>query len=66
MEFLETKIPLARMEVLNRLEISVQLVIGHRANAPIVNALKESGEWKKVQDERKQAKKAKEAGLGAF
>jgi hypothetical protein len=54
------------MEVLNRLEISVQLVIGHRANAPIVNALKESGEWKKVQDERKQAKKAKEAGLGAF
>jgi 5-methylcytosine-specific restriction endonuclease McrA len=66
MAFLEKEIPLARLEVLNRLEISVQLVIGHRANAPVINTLKERGEWKKVQDERKQAKKAKEAGLGAF
>jgi len=66
MEFLETKIPLARMEVLNRLEISVQLVIGHRANAPVINELKERGDWKRVQDLRKQRKRDKEAGLGAF
>ena len=66
MAFLEKELPLARVEILNRLEISVQLVIGHRANAPVINTLKERGEWKKVQDERKAQKKAKESGLGAF
>jgi len=66
MRFLEIELPLARMEVLNRLEISVQLVIGHRANAPIINELKERGDWKKVQDERKAAKRAKESGWGEF
>jgi 5-methylcytosine-specific restriction endonuclease McrA len=66
MAFLEKEIPLARMEVLNRLEISVQLVIGHRANAPVINELKESGAWAKVQQARKQRKRDKEAGLGVF
>jgi hypothetical protein len=66
MAFLEKELPLARVEILNRLEISVQLVIGHRANAPVINTLKERGEWKKVQDERKAAKRAKESGWGEF
>jgi hypothetical protein len=66
MEFLEKTIPLARMDILNRLEMSVQLVTGARSQAPIIKVLKERGDWKKVQDQRKADKRAKEAGLGAF
>jgi hypothetical protein len=66
MEFLETQIPLARIEVLNRLEISVQLVTSIRSQAPVIKELKDSGDWERAQRIRKQRKRDKEAGLGAF
>jgi hypothetical protein len=55
LNFLEKEIPMARMDVLDRLEKAISLVIGLRRNAPIVSELKESGEWGKVQDKRRRA-----------
>ena len=66
LDFLEKKIPEGRLDILNRLEISVQLVTSIRSQAPVINELKERGDWKKVQDLRKQRKRDKESGLGAF
>jgi hypothetical protein len=66
LNFLELEIPMARMEVLNRLEISVQLVTSIRSQAPVIKELKDSGDWERAQRIRKQRKRDKEAGLGAF
>ena|ERR1700677_3578089 len=63
--FLET-IPLARIDVLKRLEQSVSLAAGARSNMATIGKLKESGEWQKVQAAQRAKKKAKESGLGAF
>ena len=63
--FLET-IPLARIDILHRLQMSVQLAAGQRSIAPVVNDLKQSGAWEKAQALRRQAKRDKTAGLGAF
>lgn len=43
--FLEKDIPLGRQDVLNRLEISVQLVTSARANAGVIGDLKQAGYW---------------------
>jgi hypothetical protein len=45
LQFLDREIPLGKQDVLNRLEISVQLVTGARADAPIKKELKQSGAW---------------------
>lgn len=66
LELLEKYLPEARLEILNRLEIAVQLVIGHRSNAPVINDLKETGQWQRAQRIRRQAKRDKEQGLGKF
>ena len=63
--FLET-IPLARIDVLKRLEQSVSLAAGARSNMATIGKLKESGEWQKVQAAQRAKKKAKESGLGKF
>jgi hypothetical protein len=49
LEFIDEHIPLAKVDVLNRLEISVQLVTGARANARVIAKLKESGAWQEAQ-----------------
>ena len=63
--FLET-IPLARISVLKRLEQSVALAAGARSNMGVINDLKKAGIWGQAQKARRDAKKAKESGLGAF
>ena len=63
--FLET-IPLARISVLKRLEQSVSLAAGARSNMGVINDLKKAGIWGQAQKARRDAKKAKESGLGAF
>lgn len=54
--FLEKEIPFGRQDVLNRLEISVQLVLGARANAAVIGDLKKSGHWKAAQTARRKPK----------
>lgn len=57
--FLET-IPFARIDVLKRLEISVQLAAGQRSTAGVIGKLKKSGHWTAAQKELLAARKAKE------
>lgn len=63
--FLET-IPLGRIGVLKRLEQSVALAAGARADMAIKGELKKSGAWGQVQKARSDRKKAKDSGLGRF
>lgn len=63
--FLET-IPLARISVLKRLEQSVSLAAAARSNMAVIGDLKRSGAWQQAQKTRREAKKAKESGLGKF
>jgi 5-methylcytosine-specific restriction endonuclease McrA len=63
--FLET-IPLARTDVLKRLEQSVALAAGARSNAGTIGDLKKSGVWSQAQAARRAKKKAKQSGLGPF
>jgi hypothetical protein len=64
--FLETQHPLMRQDVLSRLEKAVQLASGAFANQGIINDLRKSGVWGQTQKARRERKKAKESGLGAF
>lgn len=66
LEFLETKLPLARTDVLERLEKAVSLARGFTSNAAVINELKKSGDWQRAQKVRRDNKKAKESGLGKF
>lgn len=66
LHLLETELPRARVDILARLAQSVQLAAGQRNIAPVINTLKESGEWGKAQAIRRQAKRDKDAGFGAF
>lgn len=66
LEFLNDHLPLAKTDVLKRLEMSVKLAAGARSNAATIEELKESGEWQRVKKTQRQAKRAKESGLGAF
>ena len=61
LQFLET-IPFARIDILKRLEISVQLAAGQRSTAAVVGKLKQTGQWKAAQKDILAARKAKEAG----
>jgi hypothetical protein len=63
--FLET-IPYARIDVLKRLEQSVALAAGARADMAIKNELRKSGVWGQAQKARRDRKKEKESGLGQF
>jgi hypothetical protein len=54
--FLES-IPLARIEVLKRLEQSVKLAAGARNNAATINELRKSGVWQQTQRARREARK---------
>lgn len=54
--FLEKEIPFGRQDVLNRLEISVQVAAGARANAIVINDLKKAGHWQAAQMARRKAK----------
>lgn len=64
--FLETEIPEGRMDVLDRLEKAVGFMQTARSNAAVIGDLKKTGQWQAVQKERRERKKAKDAGLGAF
>ena len=66
LDFLEKKLPRARIDILARLAQSVQLAAGQRNVAPVINKLKESGEWGKAQNALLQEKRDKKAGLGTF
>lgn len=59
--FLET-IPFARIDILKRLEISVQLAAGQRSTAAVVGKLKSTGQWSAAQKDILAARKAKESG----
>lgn len=63
--FLET-IPLARIDVLKRLEQSVALAAGARGNAAVIHTLKQTGQWQAVQASRREKMKAKKDGLPKF
>lgn len=56
-QFLDSCLPLAKQDVLNRLEIAVQLVTGARSNAGTIAELRRSGEWQKVKKWQRQAKR---------
>ncbi len=58
LSFLET-LPFARIDVLKRLELSVQLAAGQEATRGVVRDLKQSGAWKEAQVARRQARKGK-------
>lgn len=66
LKFLEETLPLARIDVLKRLEMSVKLAASIRSNAGVVNMLKDSGDWQRAQATRRQIKRAKDAGLKPF
>lgn len=66
LDFLEKRLPLGREDVLKRLEKATQLAAGARSNAAVIGDLKKSGHWQDAQRARREAKKAKESGLGAF
>ena len=66
LDFLDSRIPLAKTDVLRRLEMSVQVAAGAAANAPTIAELKKSGDWQRVQKARRQAKRDRQAGLGMF
>lgn len=51
--FLEAEIPLARTEILKRLQQSTKLAASMRHNMGRISALKKSGEWQKVSKGRK-------------
>lgn len=63
-EFLEKEIPLARQDVLSRLQKAVSLAAGARADMAVKGELKKSGAWGAVQAARRAKKKA--SGLGKF
>lgn len=63
LRFLEDEIPMARIDILDRLRKAVSLVSSVRRNAVVIRDLKESGEWKKSRDK---FKKPKDDGLGPF
>lgn len=65
LKFLDT-IPLARTDILKRLEQSVALAAGARSNAGVIADLRKSGVWGHAQKVRRDAKKAKQSGLGKF
>lgn len=54
--FLET-IPLARIEVLKRLEQSIKLAAGARSNAGTIDALRKSGQWQAATKARREARR---------
>lgn len=56
LRFLETKLPYARQDILNRLRISVQLAAGARGNAGVIGDLKKTGHWKAAQIARRKNK----------
>jgi hypothetical protein len=58
--FLEKELPLARQDILSRLEKSVKLAAGAFANHGIINDLRKSGIWGKAQKERSAKKRAKQ------
>lgn len=57
MHFLDRTMPLAKQDVLNRLEISVQLVTSFRSNAATIEELRRSGEWQRVKRLERQRRK---------
>jgi len=66
LEFLDKELPLGRQDVLSRLEKAVKLAAGAFANQGVINELKKTGVWDQTQKARRDAKKAKEHGLGKF
>lgn len=56
LQFLEKDIPLGRQDVLNRLEISVQLVTSARANAGVIGDLRKAGHWQTALKARRKTK----------
>jgi HNH endonuclease len=73
LEFLDTKIPLAKASVLSRMLKAISLSIGMWRNQAIIDYLKSTGAWdeaKKAVKERKAAKAARKASrradLGRF
>lgn len=66
LELLEKHLPLARTDILERLEKAVQFAGSLRNSAATIGDLKKSGHWQDAQRARREAKKAKESGLGAF
>ena len=62
LHFLETEIPEARLDVLDRLEKAVGFMQTARLNSAVIGTLKKDGTWQKAQKERREIKKAKEHG----
>ena len=65
LSFLET-IPLARTDVIKRLQQSVALAAGARSNMGAISELKKNGQWQAVQASRRAKKKAKMGGSTKF
>ena len=58
--FLQSRIPLARLNVLERLQSYSKLTAGLRSNAGVIGDLKRTGTWQQAQAIRRQAIKAKQ------
>ena len=60
--FLEARIPLGRLDVLERLEKAVQLAAGQRFNQGIIGELRKSGHWQQAQKKRREKRNGSRAG----
>jgi hypothetical protein len=64
--FLDSLHPLARQDILSRLEKANSLAAGMRATQGVIGELKKSGHWQRAQAERRVKKQAKQSGLPKF
>jgi hypothetical protein len=60
LRFLQNAIPLARLNILERLQSYSKLTAGLRSNAGVIGDLKRTGTWQQAQAIRRQAAKAKQ------
>ena len=66
LRFLDSIHPLARQDILSRMEKANQLAAGQWAIQGVIGDLKKSGQWQSAQAERRAKKQAKESGLPPF
>lgn len=64
--FLENELPLARQDILSRLQKAVSLAAGSRSIQAAIAVLKENGEWGKATKLLNAKKQAKKNNLGVF
>ena len=59
LEFLEREIPLARKDILSRLQKAISLAAGAHFNSAVIGELKKTGQWQEAMAARNRFKKQK-------